>query len=128
MPPDDRERQLSLAGGRTVALYNVPALDPAAHDAPVETGVEVGVEVGGRRRLSLFNVGLACCAVEVAAAAATRPDLQLEPYAAGPGDADALVVSGTVTDAMAPAVLAIYERLAEPRTVISYGACSNSGG
>jgi NADH-quinone oxidoreductase subunit B len=88
--------------------------------------------------VSILNVGLACCALEVAAAAATssgddepaaRPSrLRLQPYTSSPGETDILVVSGTVTDAMAPAVRALYERLAEPRTVISYGACSNSGG
>lgn len=104
-PVDGPARQLSLENGRTVAL---------------------------------FNVGLACCALEIAAAAAGagaadarldgRPAVRLRPYTAGPGDADVLVVSGTVTDAMAPAVRALYERLAEPRIVVSYGACSNSGG
>jgi NADH-quinone oxidoreductase subunit B len=127
VPADSRARQLSLEGGRTVALYNVPVDD--------ETTPAALVDPGDRRRLSVFNVGLACCAVEVAAAAAmpddapgSRPSVRLRPYAAGPGETDVLVVSGTVTDAMAPAVLALYERLAEPRIVISYGACSNSGG
>jgi NADH-quinone oxidoreductase subunit B len=39
-----------------------------------------------------------------------------------------LVVSGTVTDALAPAVLAIWNRLPEPRHVLSFGSCANSGG
>jgi NADH-quinone oxidoreductase subunit B len=101
IPVDELARQLSLENGRTVAL---------------------------------FNVGLACCAIEAAAAAVRapasdgRPVVRLRPYVAGPGDADVLVVSGTVTDVMAPAVRALYERLAEPRIVVSYGACSNSGG
>ena len=43
-------------------------------------------------------------------------------------DANVLVVSGTVTDVSAPAVVAAYERLAEPRYVISFGACANTGG
>jgi NADH-quinone oxidoreductase subunit B len=97
-------QQLTIDGGRPIALYNV----------------------------SVFNVGLACCAVEVAAAASRRPAagpvVHLAPYAAGAGGADVLVVSGTVTDAMAPAVRRIYEHLGEPRFVVSYGACSNSGG
>lgn len=128
VPADDRARQILLEGGRTVALYNVPV-----DDEP--TPIAGHVEPGDRRRLSLYNAGLACCAVEVAAAAAMpddarrpRPAARLRPYSAGPGEADVLVVSGTVTDAMAPAVRALYERLAEPRIVISYGACSNSGG
>jgi NADH-quinone oxidoreductase subunit B len=52
----------------------------------------------------------------------------LQPYSQGARDAEVLVVSGTVTDAMAPAVRALYEQLTGPRFVVSYGACSNSGG
>ena len=126
-PPDAAARQLSLASGRTVALYNVGAFDEPAPAA----GSGVDPEHPSRG-LTVFNVGLACCAVEVAAAAARRPEagpaVHLAPYSAAPGEADVLIVSGTVTDAMAPAVRRIYERLAEPRYVVSYGACSNSGG
>jgi NADH-quinone oxidoreductase subunit B len=75
----------------------------------------------------IYNVGLACCAVEVAAAA-QRAGLRLVPYGEGPGAADVLLISGTVTDAMAPAVQRLYEQLRAPGRVISYGACSNTGG
>ena len=50
---------------------------------------------------------------------------------AGPGDGpgvNVLVVAGTVTDKLAPLVLAAYRDLPEPRRVLSFGACSNSGG
>ncbi|HSP39271.1 MAG TPA: NADH-quinone oxidoreductase subunit NuoB [Frankiaceae bacterium] len=133
-PGGPAARQLSLDDGRTVALYNVPL----PGDDRDRAGVESPHLESPHPELSLFNVGLACCALEVAAAverpAATaasgmgRPVLRVQPYAAGPGTADVLVVSGTVTDAMAPAVRALYDRLAEPRLVVSYGACSNSGG
>ena len=79
---------------------------------------------GRRFRLSLFDLGLACCAVEFVAAA-MREDA---PDTAPLEEANVLVVSGTVTDVSAPAVLRAYERLAEPRHVISFGACSNTGG
>jgi NADH-quinone oxidoreductase subunit B len=79
----------------------------------------------------VYNLGLACCAVEYVAASVREHDLArlgVVPYAAGPHEADVLVVAGTVTDKMAPAVLRIYEQMAEPRYVISFGACANSGG
>lgn len=107
---------------------------PAAAQLSLDNGREVALHGVDVREVAVFNVGLACCAVEIAAAAA-RPDsgssgssVRLRPYAAGPGEADVLVVSGTVTDAMAPAVRRLYERLAQPAFVVSYGACSNSGG
>ena len=71
----------------------------------------------------VFDAGLACCAVEVSAAL-RRCAGQL------PGDAavNVLVVAGTVTDKLAPLVLAAYRDLPAPRRVLSFGACSNSGG
>jgi NADH-quinone oxidoreductase subunit B len=87
---------------------------------------------GGRSyALWLFDVGLACCAVEFSAALLQRAaleDLRVEPLAPAPEQANVLVVSGTVTDKMAPAVRRLYDRLAEPRHVISFGSCANTGG
>lgn len=80
---------------------------------------------GGRRfRLSLFDLGLACCAVEFVALAVSEDAPPTTPVE----EANVLVVSGTVTDVSAPAVLRAYERLAEPKHVVSFGACSNTGG
>ena len=79
----------------------------------------------------MVDVGLACCSVEVMAAAlaggATRSEGAL---VRGPADAriDVLVVSGTCTDVLAPAVRRIWEGLPEPRRVVSFGACASSGG
>src|SRR5438067_12010051 len=82
--------------------------------------------VDGERRYALhvFDLGLACCAVEVAALA-SRGDARLT---ARPAETHVMVISGTLTDVMAPALRRHYEALPEPRVVISFGACSNTGG
>ncbi|HUR13899.1 MAG TPA: NADH-quinone oxidoreductase subunit NuoB [Mycobacteriales bacterium] len=89
----------------------------------------VEVAVAGGPRLTMFDLGLACCAVEFVAAA-VEPGAFASLGTAVPtlAEASVLVVSGTVTDVTAPAVVAAYERLAEPRYVISFGACANTGG
>ena len=87
------------------------------------------VAVAGGPRLTMFDLGLACCAVEfVAAAVEPEAFAELGPVAPSLAGASVLVVSGTVTDVSAPAVVAAYERLPEPRYVISFGACANTGG
>jgi len=86
------------------------------------------VPLGGTR-WRVHDLGLACCALEYAAAT-LRPDVDddLDLLASGPDEADVLVVSGTVTDALAPHVLAVWERMGPPRHVLSFGSCANSGG
>jgi NADH-quinone oxidoreductase subunit B len=79
----------------------------------------------------VFNFGLACCAIEFIASSMGRHDfirLGVIPFAHGPRQADLMVVSGTVTDKMAPAIKRLYDQMPEPKYVISFGSCSNSGG
>lgn len=86
---------------------------------------------GRRYSLWVFNFGLACCAIEFISASMARHDfirLGIIPFAPGPRQADLMVVSGTVTDKMAPAIRRLYDQMPEPKYVISFGACSNSGG
>jgi NADH-quinone oxidoreductase subunit B len=80
--------------------------------------------------LSVFDLGLACCAVEFVAASMAHPDLLKlgRRTDESPRQVEVMVVSGTVTDKMAPAVRQVYEALAEPKYVISFGSCANSGG
>jgi NADH-quinone oxidoreductase subunit B len=85
---------------------------------------------GPQLSLSVFNLGLACCAIEVVAASMRRPEL-LTAGGVGDGEprhADVLVVSGTVTDQLAPVVLELYDGFDRAPYVMSFGACSNSGG
>jgi NADH-quinone oxidoreductase subunit B len=92
--------------------------------------VRVDVTTARAYSLWLFDVGLACCAVEFAAATLgdSLSRLGVDPHAGQPERADVLVVSGTVTDKTAPAVRRIYDLMPEPKHVISFGSCANSGG
>ena len=86
---------------------------------------------GRKYSLWCFNFGLACCAIEFIAASTSRHDFirhGVIPFAHGPRQADLLVVSGTLTDKMAPSVKRLYEEMPEPKYVISFGSCANCGG
>lgn len=104
-------------------------LGPLARLAP--DPVKVVLNWGRRYSLWCFNFGLACCAIEFIASSMAKHDfirLGVIPFAPGPRQADLMIVSGTVTDKMAPAVKRLYEQMPEPKYVISFGACANSGG
>ncbi len=107
----------------------MPRVGPAADRAPA--AVRVVLNWGRRYSLWVFNFGLACCAIEFIAASMARHDfirLGVIPFAPGPRQSDLMVVSGTVTDKMAPSIRRLYDQMPEPKYVISFGACSNSGG
>jgi len=105
-----------------------PSGAAVAPAGPSADPIQVWVDLDRRYHLSVFSLGLACCAVEFVALAAGG----LVRAGRGPDDggavAEVLVVAGTVTDKMAPLVRRVYEGLAQPRYVISFGACSDSGG
>jgi NADH-quinone oxidoreductase subunit B len=86
---------------------------------------------GRKYSLWVMNFGLACCAIEFIATSMSRHDfirLGVIPFAHGPRQADLMVVAGTLTDKMAPALRRLYDQMPEPKYVISFGSCSNCGG
>ena len=85
------------------------------------------------RKSSLWPMtfGLACCAIEMMATSASRYDLARfgsELYRASPRQADLMIVSGRVSQKMAPVLRQLYDQMPEPKWVIAMGDCASCGG
>jgi NADH-quinone oxidoreductase subunit B len=75
--------------------------------------------------------GLACCAIEMICAAASRYDIArfgMEIMRPSPRQSDLMIVSGTVTKKMVPIIVRLYNQMQEPKYVLAMGACASGGG
>jgi NADH-quinone oxidoreductase subunit B len=85
------------------------------------------------RKSSLWPMtfGLACCAIEMMATSASRYDLARfgsELFRASPRQSDLMIVSGRVSQKMAPVLRQLYDQMPEPKWVIAMGDCASCGG
>ena len=134
----------SLLPAGTAARDNgTPAYDPKKHD-PYFDGLSDQLADKGfitaasddlitwarTGSLMWMTFGLACCAVEMMQASMPRYDLERFGFAprASPRQSDVMIVAGTLTNKMAPALRKVYDQMPAPRYVISMGSCANGGG
>ena len=103
----------------------------AVYDSILTT--KLGKVIGWAQKNALWpaTFGLACCAIEMMAMANSRWDAArfgAEVFRASPRQADLMIVSGRVSQKMAPVLKTIYDQMPEPKWVISMGACASCGG
>ena len=114
----------------------MPITTTVGYDSKIEGDVIVtrlDAALNWCRKNSMWPMpmGLACCAIELMAAGASRYDISrfgAEVMRFSPRQADVMIVSGTVTYKMATAVRHLYDQMTEPKWVIAMGACASTGG
>ena len=97
----------------------------------IHTRLDAAINWFRKNSLWPMPMGLACCAIELMAAGASRFDIARfgsEVMRFSPRQSDVMIVAGTVTYKMALAVKRIYDQMAEPKWVIAMGACASTGG
>jgi len=102
-----------------------------ARQGVVASTVEEIYNWGRKNSVWPLQFGLACCAIEMIAASMARFDIArfgAEVFRPSPRQADLMIIAGTVTKKMAPAVIRLYNQMPEPKYVIAMGACAISGG
>ncbi len=110
---------------------NDPIVPPELQSNVFITTLDKIYNWGRRRSMWPMMFGLACCAIEMICTAASRFDLDrfgMGLMRPSPRQSDLMIVSGTVTKKMVPQIVRLYNQMAEPKYVLSMGACSTGGG
>ena len=100
-------------------------------DGFITTTLEQAVNWGRKYSIYPLTFGLACCAIEQIASGVARFDISRfgsEVFRASPRQADLLIISGRVSNKMAPVVKRLYDQMLEPKWVIAMGICASAGG
>jgi NADH-quinone oxidoreductase subunit B len=120
----------TLIQGYEQDIFLKHTLDKVSNDGFVVTNFNKLINWARTGSLWPMTFGLACCAVEMMQTAASRYDLDRFGlvFRPSPRQSDVMIVAGTLTNKMAPALRKVYDQMAEPRYVISMGSCANRGG
>jgi NADH-quinone oxidoreductase subunit B len=108
--------------------YEIP---PEVEGAVAITTFDRIYNFGRRSSIWPLMFGLACCAIEMICAQASRYDLArfgMEVMRPSPRQSDLMLVAGTVTKKMIPSIVRLYNQMAEPKYVVAMGACASGGG
>ena len=131
----DREEGLEINEMKKTHKSPIPLKDLSENKDMNKSAFVTSVDflLNWARKSSIFpaQFGLACCAFEMIASAASRFDLArfgAERFSASPRQSDLMIVAGTVTWKMAPAIRTMYDQMSDPKWVISMGVCATSGG
>lgn len=106
-------------------------IDGRMEEGVVTTTLEQALNWARESSVWPMTFGLACCAIEMMAAGASRFDLDrfgAGAFRATPRQADLMIVAGTVTFKMATRVRRLYNQMPDPKYVIAMGACTCGGG
>jgi NADH-quinone oxidoreductase subunit B len=104
---------------------------PDGSSAVLTTRIESMLAWARKNSLWPLPFGTACCAIEFMSTVSSHYDLArfgAEVVRFSPRQSDMMIVAGTITDKMAPVVKRVYDQMAEPKYVISMGACACTGG
>ena len=102
-----------------------------SHDGVVTTTLEQAVNWARANSIWPLLFGLACCAIEMITSGVSRHDIARfgsELFRATPRQSDLMIVSGRVSNKMAPVVKRLYDQMPEPKWVIAMGICASAGG
>ncbi len=119
---DEDLRDLNLPG------YEIP---PELSGQLAITTLDRVYNFGRRSSIWPMMFGLACCAIEMIAAQAGRYDMArfgMEVMRPSPRQCDMMIIAGTVTKKMLPAIIRLYNQMPEPKYVVAMGACASGGG
>ena len=124
---DSKSLQTSERGKPTIVQA------PDGHSGPGFMTTSLEQAVGLARRNSIWPLPFAtsCCGIEFMATMGSNYDLArfgMERLSFSPRQSDLLMVMGTIAKKMAPVLREVYTQMAEPKWVLSVGACASSGG